>query len=89
VNLPSTFMTEPNDKITSGFHAGTYRAAAADGWRELGPGDTSVQQPEPVHALCTTEEPIHCFWVWTGDLTSPSWTLDDNGELFYPGRIDR
>jgi hypothetical protein len=86
-------MTEPYDKITSAFHAATYGAAAAlgagDGWRELGPGSTSVQKPEVVHALRTTEEPIHSFWVWTGDLTAPIWALDDNGERFYPVRIYR
>ena len=61
----------------------------ADGWRTLGPGQASVQEPGVVHALRTADEPILCFWVWTGDVDSPIWGIDENGDRFFPERSER
>ena len=58
----------------------------ADGWRNLGPGEATVQEPEVVHGLQTREQPIVCFWAWAGDVASPIWGLDESGTKFYPTR---
>lgn len=59
---------------------------SADRWQLLGPGEVSVQEPEVVHGLQTRNQPIVCFWAWTGDVASPIWGLDESGKKFYPTR---
>lgn len=56
----------------------------ADGWKQLGPGEASVQKPNVIHALRTEDEPMLCFWVWTGDPAAEIWALTADGARFYP-----
>ena len=67
---------------------GSTEFLTVDGWRWLGPGETSVQEPDVIHALRTGERPVLCFWVWTGDVGSPISAIDDNGGQFFPKRLD-
>ncbi len=66
--------------------AGSMDFLGADGWRRLGPGEASVQEPDVVHALRTGPDPMLCFWSWCGELDSPQWALDEQGRPFQPPR---
>ena len=59
----------------------------AEGWRTLSVGQASLQEPGVSHALRTGDQGILCFWVWSGDVTSPIWGLDENGSRFHPQRL--
>ena len=57
---------------------------SGDGWGTLSVGEASIQEPETVHALNTVKDPLVVFWAWTGNISSPIWAFDENGERFYP-----
>ena len=68
---------------------GSCEFLTARGWRPLAAGDASVQEPDEVHALKTGDEGFVAFWAWVGDVESPIWGIDENGDRFLPEREPR